>query len=158
MIFCNVISFCDAIAPLIFVNGADSKAAQMFTLAHELAHIWIGEDALVNLPLMQPGTQDVEKFCNRVAAGLLVPEAKLRDFWPKVENKEKPFAILSTRFKVSPIVIARRAKDLKLITSEAFFQFYNAYMDNLKRVGKEKISGGNFYLTQNSRLGRRFGR
>ena len=68
----------DPIVPLVFVNGADSKAAQMFTLVHELAHIWIGEDALVNLPVLQPGPVDIEKFCNRVAAEFLVPEAKLR--------------------------------------------------------------------------------
>ena len=148
----------DPIVPLVFVNGADSKAAQMFTLVHELAHIWIGEDALVNLPLLQPGPVDIEKFCNRVAAEFLVPEAKLRAIWITVQNKPKPFQLLASRFKVSPIVVARRAKDLKLITAEVFFRFYNSYLEELKRIGKQKKSGGNFYLTQNARLGRRFGK
>jgi len=148
----------DDIAPLIFVNGSDSKAAQMFTLVHELVHIWIGEDALNNLVEMQPASDDVERFCNRVAAEFLVPAAKLKAIWPKDVSDGVPFRALSRRFKVSPIVVARRAKDLKLITADEFFSFYHSYMEELRRRDKSKKGGGDFYRTQNARLGHRFGR
>lgn len=148
----------DDIAPLIFVNGSDSKAAQMFTLVHELVHIWIGENALNNLVEMQPSSDDVEKFCNRVAAEFLVPAEKLRSVWPKDVGDGGPFRRLAGRFKVSPIVVARRARDLKLITADEFFSFYRGYMEELRRRDKSRKGGGNFYRTQNARLGHRFGR
>lgn len=148
----------DPIAPLIFVNGSDTKAAQMFTLVHELVHIWIGEDALNNLVEMQPASDDVEKFCNRVAAEFLVPAAKLKSVWPSDDVESIPFGTLAKRFKVSPIVVARRAKDLKLITADVFFAFYHSYMEEIRRRDDVKKGGGDFYRTQNARLGNRFGR
>lgn len=148
----------DSIAPLIFVNGGDSKAAQMLTLVHELVHIWIGENALNNLVEMQPASDDFEKFCNRVAAEFLVPAAKLKAVWPREVADSIPFGSLARRFKVSPIVVARRAKDLKLITADEFFAFYHSYMEDLRRREKAKKGGGDFYRTQNARLGHRFGR
>ena len=59
---------------------------------------------------------------------------------------------------MSPIVVARRAKDLKLITTDEFFAFYHSYMDEVRRERKARKGGGDFYRTQNARLGRRFGR
>jgi len=146
----------DEYAPLIFVNSVDAKGAQMFTLAHELAHLWLGEGGVFNLRQLQPATAEVEVFCNQVAAEFLVPEEDMRREWMNVRDKDDSYHALARRFKVSPIVIARRALDLKLIAKDQFFDFYNAYMEDEERKSKARKSGGDYYLTQNVRVGRRF--
>ena len=115
---------CDSIAPLIFVNAADSKSAQMFTLAHELAHVWLGQGGLFNLIKMMPHDDATERFCNQVAAEFLIPGHKLSERWKEAEATEKPFHWIGRRFKVSPLVAARRALDLGLIGKARFFAFY----------------------------------
>jgi Zn-dependent peptidase ImmA (M78 family) len=144
----------DAHAPFVFVNGADFKGAQMFTLAHELAHVCIGKGALFNLEHLFPANDPAEQFCNEVAAELLVPQAELRALWPQERDHLQRFDRLARRFKVSAIVVARRALDLKLIARAAYFDFYDRH--SKRELQKVKASGGNFYLNQNTRVGRRF--
>jgi Zn-dependent peptidase ImmA (M78 family) len=147
----------DRIAPLIFVNGADYKVAQMFTIAHELAHVWVGQSALFDLTATNPADFEVEKYCNAVAAEFLVPAEKLTEAWPAAPEGDAAFTWLAKRFKVSPIVVARRAKDRRMISAEEFFNFYKRYMQRERKQQEERQPGGNFWLTQNVRLGRRFG-
>ncbi len=146
----------DERAPLDFVNGADFKAAQMFTLAHEVAHLWIGRAGVSILEKLQPARNDVEQFCNAVAAELLAPEDDVRAAWPEAKRASEPFQVLAGRFKVSRIVAARRAQDLGLITRKAFFEFFAAYEDDERRRAAAQPGGGDFYHNQNFRVGRRF--
>lgn len=148
-------ALCDAYAPLIFVNGSDFKAAQMFTLAHEFAHLWIGKDGVSNFQTMQPVPDAIEKWCNAVASEFLVPARELLVAWPKARLADEPYEYLAGRFKVSSLVAARRVLDLGLANSSEFFDFWDAYQMEERR--KQKPTGGDFWATQNVRVGPRFG-
>lgn len=146
----------DEHAPLVFVNGADGKAAQMFTLAHEMAHIWFGSSAAFDLRELQPADDETELACNRVAAEFLVPGGELLQLWPIVQQQHDRFQAIARHFKVSELVSARRAQDLGLVDRREFLAFYNEYRDSEQRTAAQGQEGGNFYATQNFRLGRPF--
>ena len=145
----------DPYAPLIFVNGADAKSAQMFTLAHELAHIWLGREGLSGFQTLLPSGTDVEDWCNRAAAEFLAPAQEFRVRWQEVMQEAGRIEALARTFKVSPIVAARRALDLNLVDQNAFFDFYEHHTDREHEGGKTP-DGGNFYNNQNTRVGKLF--
>jgi Zn-dependent peptidase ImmA (M78 family) len=144
----------DDYAPLVFVNGADAKAAQMFTLAHELAHVIFGSSAAFDLRQLTAATAPIEQACNRAAAEFLVPIELLRQRWRGVGNQANPFDSLAHQFKVSQLVAARRALDAQLITRDRFFAFYAEYLAH-ERKKTDDSEGGNFYATQHQRVGSR---
>jgi Zn-dependent peptidase ImmA (M78 family) len=146
----------DEYAPLVFVNGKDSKAAQMFTLAHEVAHVFYGSSAAFDLREMQPADDPIEQVCNRVAAEFLVPENELSKVWDSIKNDTEPFQMLARQFKVSVLVAARRALDLRLINSGEFFEFYRNYLDDERRKAKRRQPWGDLHKTQDLRVGKRF--
>ncbi len=148
----------DEYAPFIFINASDGKAAQMFTIAHELAHLWLGRSASFDLYNLQPANDRIEQICDKVAAEFLVPESPLRIYWNEIKTNPKSdiYQLLATKFKVSEIVCARRLLDVGLINQREFFDFYEDYQRKV-RTRPNKQEGGNFYATLNLRLGRRFG-
>lgn len=145
---CRGFVLVDKIAPFMFINNADGKAAQMFTIIHELAHIWIGQSAGFDFGKLQAANDPIEQLCDKVAAEFLVPEQAFNQIW----HTNPSINYLSRYFKVSEIVIARRALDLGKMTRTAFFQFYEEYI-NREFVKKENQgSGGDFYATTKKRL------
>jgi len=148
----------DKVAPLIFVNGADFKVAQMFTIAHELVHVWVGESALFDLDATIAADVEVETYCNLVAAEFLVPRRRLKSAWPENGNTNESIMELSRQFKVSAVVLARCAKDADLISGAQFFRFYDRHLGREVQTNGGGNSGGDFWRTQNLRVGKRFGR
>lgn len=146
----------DEYAPLLFVNGADGKAAQMFTLAHELAHLFLGLSAAFDLKGTMPADNETEKKCDRVAAELLVPRAEIKSVWNGSADIDSNIPRLAKHFKVSEIVVARRALDLDYISKTVFFNYYNEYLAQDKRAKAAKSGGGDFYINQKFRVGKRF--
>lgn len=135
-------------APYIFVNSADSKSAQLFTLIHEVAHLMLGVSAghAGSEVLHHEAT---ESYCDRVAAEFLVPASVLREIW-KNDTKSA-----SRRFKASELVVARRAHDLGLMSDSEYRTFWAIYSQRQSHV-KKNSSGGSFYLTSVKRVGRNF--
>jgi Zn-dependent peptidase ImmA (M78 family) len=146
----------DPLAPLVFINGADTKSAQMFTLAHELAHVWLGLSALSDVGPVSSPSHEVEIWCNRVAAELLVPLAVLRDEYRAGAELQDEVKRLARGFKVSTLVILRRIHDLGGLTQE---HLWLAYREELNRLlSLPKGEGGNFYWTLATRVSKRFAR
>lgn len=146
----------DDLAPLVFINGSDTKAGQIFTLAHELAHIWLGQSGISDTQARTFPDRTTERWCNHLAAELLVP---LQAF----EQEYKPGSILSdeiTRlaklFKVSALVILRRVYDAGGLDREAFWQAYDKELKRLRAIPKGR--GGDFYSMLGSRSSRTFTR
>ena len=150
----------DEYAPLIFINGNDAKAAQIFTLAHELAHIYLGEGGVSNLDF---GTMDkadkAEKFCNAVAAELLVPVKPFLLRWERGKAPRQQIAAIGRQLNVSNLVVARCALDNKLISRDWYWNFYNEQEKRSRKnpgAADSKNGGGNFYATYFRRANRRF--
>ena len=149
---------CDRYAPLIFINGRDARAAQIFTLVHELAHLCIEESGVSNLDAKTlDGADATEKFCNRVAAELLLPQSSFLRHWKKNAELEPEGRIrcIAESFNVSAQAAARRALDEKLIGRQEYWEFYKRE-EAERRRDKSAWGGGDFYATQKYRVSDRF--
>lgn len=148
----------DALAPLVFINGADSKAAQMFTLAHELAHLWLGQSALSDVSAGEVSDNAIETWCNQVAAELLVPMSIFVADLQQGEAIANTLSRLARRFKVSTLVILRRLLDAGVLSRGDFFNAYRDELDRLRSLDAGGSGGGDFYRTTTARVSKRFAR
>ncbi|MBI2863399.1 MAG: ImmA/IrrE family metallo-endopeptidase [Chloroflexi bacterium] len=146
----------DGLAPLVFINGADTKAAQMFTLAHELVHVWLGQSALSDVQLTSVPEHVVESWCNQVAAELLVPLEALRAEYDRKAELRAETDRLARRFKVSTLVILRRIHDSGSLTRGDYRAAFDAEIARLRSLSKG--SGGDFFLTLGARASKRLAR
>jgi Zn-dependent peptidase ImmA (M78 family) len=136
----------DSVAPFIFVNCKDSIAARIFTLAHELAHIWIGESGISNLNVdefEQSENEEIEVLCDKIAVELLVPEVEFKDLWNGNISAVDNVNLINRKFHVSSIVVLRRAYDCNLISWNVYRDVYTEINEAQKPL--QNSAGGNFY-------------
>lgn len=153
-------------APLIFINGTDTKSGQMFTLAHELAHLWLGASGVSDVTPatsfpQRAGGQTVERWCNAVAAEILVPLDGFREAYRRLADLRPEMQRLSRQYKVSTLVILRRMLDAGGLTREVFQAAFDAELKHLRAEmakRKENSKGGDPYATGRVRVSPRFGR
>ena len=149
-------ALCDAYAPLIFINHADAPGARLFTLIHELCHIWIGQTGLSDAGANNHRNE--ERFCNAVAAELLVPTDEFTNLWRfDVDVWQQNLPDLEAHFHVSSWTLARKALTSQFITQLEYDAYIQAQIDAYK--AREKQDGGpTFYKTKKAQLSELFSR
>ncbi|MDR3087216.1 MAG: ImmA/IrrE family metallo-endopeptidase [Azoarcus sp.] len=148
----------DDLAPLVFLNGTDSKAAQIFTLAHELTHLWLGASGVSDTQAGQIPEQRTERWCNQVAAELLMPIQDLRATYQPDTPIPQEIQRLARVFKVSALVALRRLFDAEFIDQTTLWQLSRVEEERLRTLKDRNSPGGDFYRSLGARTSKRFAR
>lgn len=138
-------------APIIFINQKDTKAGQLFTLVHELVHIFVGSEEIFNIVDTGDYQFDrTEAFINKVTAEILVPKEILLSL--DLTDTKK----IANKFKVSEFVIIRRLLDLNKISLSEYHEKVSelkAFFDQIPRI---ESNGGDYKNNINFRIDKRF--
>ena len=149
----------DKFAPLIFINANDSSNGRLFSLVHELTHIWLGENSFYNdYQTHTNGINKIEVLCNAVTAEIIVPIDLFNLNWAKSTNYDiyEKIIEIAGYFKCGTTVIARRALDHGFIDKNIYSSIAEAAISKYKEQKNEQSSGGNYYNTLKSRIDSRF--
>ena len=160
----------DAYAPFIFINSDDWNTSQLFTLVHELAHLWISETGISNEIELSVENIDklnpIELFCNEVAANALMPNEFMRSLDQNAFDNSREVFKNAKIVGVSSFALLVRALNLKIISLKTYqnlkYQADIEYRKFLKKEEERKIkqkdnSGGpNYFLLQLNRNSRLF--
>ena len=162
----------DPHAPFIFVNSEDWNAPQLFTLVHELAHIWIAETGISNEVEPDLKNKDkfhpVELFCNEVAANALMPKEIVLAFHTNSFQTSKDVFKIAKQLGVSSFALLVRALNLNIISTTTYQKLKKQadidFFDYLKKEAekkarqkeKDKPGGPNYFLLQLNRNSRLF--
>lgn len=128
----------DEFAPLIFINTNDSKAGQIFTLMHEVAHLWIGQSGISDSDIRE--NNKIELACNEIAAKILMPKTKIQKAFREFDD-DRWLECIADRFSVSTLAVLNRLRSLSLLALRRYQELYNAELERLSRIPKTRPSG-----------------
>lgn len=147
----------DEYAPLVFINGQDAKAARMFTLIHEIAHLLIGESGVLDNILGDNSFIPQEMWCNKVAVEFLTPKDRVLKIWDDNVDIDNNLDKIRLKLKVSRLVSIFRAFQLNLINyneKEELVSKEIARIESLKKKNKEIDGGPDPYILRRYKTGR----
>lgn len=164
---CRGFVLSDSIAPFIYLNSDDADVAQLFTLVHEIAHLWLNISGISNLgyigSFVSNDDSEVEIFCNKVASDALINLDRFMIEIKKLNislNIKEKIEKLSRVFKVSEEAISRKLLQVKYISKDDYENLREYYQNRwfeLKKLEdirtKEKKGGPSYYLTKVSHNG-----
>jgi Zn-dependent peptidase ImmA (M78 family)/DNA-binding XRE family transcriptional regulator len=145
----------DRMAPLVFINDQDVKVAKIFTLAHELAHLWIDKSGISNLDYSRRSSEQkntIDQFCDKVAAEVLTPASDFKSTWGFQPTIEENIDCMVRRYRVSRFVVLRRAYDLSLIEYRDYQTYYQRFWEDRIIPKSTKMGFTTLFLNRNSRL------
>jgi Zn-dependent peptidase ImmA (M78 family)/transcriptional regulator with XRE-family HTH domain len=144
----------DVYAPMLFVNHADAPGARLFTLIHELCHIWIGQSGISDGDTQTHRREEI--LCNAVAAEFLVPEHEFMMLWQSgLDRWRDNLPVLESRFHVSKWALARRALTCNYISQEQYLH----YIADEKEAYRNRESSGrgpSYYVTKKAQISQNF--
>lgn len=149
----------DEVAPLLYINGRDSKAAQIYSLVHAFVHICLGDSGIDRVDIYHVAEGPRERWCHLVTLNALIRPADLTMFDAEEElvSELRKWAV---RLTITPLAIARQGLELGLIEMAHFEEAYevlSAEAEAKSREAKEP-GGGDFYIAHRARVGKRFAR
>lgn len=154
----------DDIAPFVVINDYDAESARSFTLLHELAHLWLGTTG-VSGDIRAQVNNVVEKFCNEVAALILLPQQEINELRISASMTIDEVAAVTTRFaderNISRSMVAYKLLLDRKITGSLWQALAGRFYDEWREIVRSKkdkegqSSGGpSYYVVRRSKLGR----
>lgn len=156
----SISGFClaDHEFPIIYLNNSTTKTRQIFSLFHELAHLLLNVNAITKLDVsyieyLPKKEQNIEKFCNALAAELLIPSVDFEEQLKSTKSISDVFIQeLARRYHVSREAVLRRLLDRGLVEQS----YYEAKANQWAGEAKNGGSGGDYYATQATYLGEHY--
>lgn len=137
----------DASYPIVMINNKTSFNRQLFTIFHELYHILMKEtDVFYDF-------DNEEKACDKFAGEFLIPTEDISIYVEQYRNVEdsKVISDIANLYNVSEDAVMYRLWKLNIISSD----YYSSARRTFIRPSNGS-SGGNFYYTKISYLGRTY--
>ncbi len=150
---CKGFTLVDDMCPFIYINTNNLGGGRIFTLIHELVHVFVGNSIGVSYEPIHPSSQPLENFCDQIASELLVPKRDFELIWNSIFGSfTEKFTRIANIFHISKLVIAKKALDSKYIELADFWNFYNQYT----KTPYSKSKTGNYWNSKPYEVSRKF--